>query len=116
MASLAVRTGSKEFIILGLLALGVHDHLEPWGIRVSTVALHFDASERIRANTREVFEEAAELLPDQAAQDIRSYLTRPVDKRTIEVMAYHATTAGDGFRYQRDIDPLAAMRKRRSNN
>jgi hypothetical protein len=104
MAILAVRTGEQEFIYLGLLALGVFGWLPPWGIRVEYVALHYDATKRIGVNTEHIFEKAAALLAEKVANDLRLYLRRPPQSKTLECMYFYTSTSGDGFRYKKYID------------
>jgi hypothetical protein len=111
MACLAVRTGDPEFIYLGLLALGIPGWLAPWGIRVETVTLHYDASKRIDVNPEYIFEKAASLLVSKVADELRLYLSRPTHLKTIECMYYYTSTNSDGFRYEKYVDGFRRIKR-----
>lgn len=102
MATMAVRHGDDELILLGLLALGA-DNLELGDERDSLliVPLHNDAALRIGADPVAIFERAAALLPEESASVLKSFPQRPDDTKTIQSMGYIASADADGFRYMR---------------
>jgi hypothetical protein len=101
-ASRAVRDHNEEFILLGLLALGIDD----WGTgdsrgRILLLPLHYDASLRIGVSPASIFEKAASLLGGEPADAYRSFLRRSERDRSLEAMGYVAGKDADGFRYIR---------------
>jgi hypothetical protein len=101
MASLAVRERQQELITLGLLALGVDGWRGDWRDNAVLISLHYDASQRIAADTGLLFEKAAALLSPKAANALRSFLRRSAADKTLEAMGYVVGTDSDGFRYKR---------------
>lgn len=101
MASLAVRDRNRELILLGLLAIGLDGWRDDWRDSASVVCLHYDASHRIGACAREIFQEAATSLPERPARALRSFLLRSEEDKAVGAMGYVATNDADGFRYKR---------------
>lgn len=101
MASLAVREHNKEYIFLGLLALGLDGWSNEWRDNAALVCLHYNAAQRIGLPPNGVFEEVAKLLPPKPAEGLRSYLRRSEEDKSLQAMGYILGTDGDGFRYQR---------------
>lgn len=101
MASLAVRDHNREYIFLGLLALGLDGWRFDWRENLLVVCLHYDAAKRIGLNPDELFEEAAKLLPNEASKGLQAFLRRPEKDKSLEAMGYVTTTDADGFRYER---------------
>ncbi|MHB1552238.1 MAG: hypothetical protein ACYDEU_08015 [Vulcanimicrobiaceae bacterium] len=100
MASLAVRDREKEYIVLGLLALGLDGWRGDWRDNATLVCLHYDAAQRIGLAPSSVFDEAAKLLPQKPAQALKSFLRRSAEDKSLATMGYLAG-ADDGFRYKR---------------
>jgi hypothetical protein len=101
MASLAVRERNQEFIILGLIALGVDGWRFDWRDNVLIVSLHFEAAERISASPEAIFAAAAQWLPEQPARGLRAFLGRSAHDKSLGAMGYVAGKDEGGFRYQR---------------
>jgi len=101
MASLAVREGDEECLLLGLVAAGI----APWHIdsRENTLilSLHFDAASRMNSRPDLMFEKAAALLPELSANALRLFLRRSARDKSIEAMGYVAAKGDGGFRYRR---------------
>ena len=103
MASFAVRLSSAEPCYLGLLALGIPGFVRGWRIDLTRLSCHVDALRRIRTDPKTVFERASQLLPANAAAELRLFLERPPRLQRIEAMYYAAIDGPDGFRYQQDL-------------
>ena len=101
MASLTVRERNQEFIILGLIALGVDGWRYDWRDNVLIVSLHFDAAQRINASPESIFEAAAQWLPEKPARGLRAFLDRSADDKSLAAMGYVVGNDEGGFRYRR---------------
>ena len=101
MASLAVRQRKEDFLVLGLLALGIDGCRADWRDNVLVMCLHYDAAQRIGASVDGVFAKAASLLPTKAADALRAFTHRAPEDKSLKAMGYIAGQDGDGFRYRR---------------
>lgn len=101
MASLAVRNHDREHLFFGLLALGLDDWRFDYRENLLALCLLYDAALRIGVCPDDVFEEAARLLPENAAKGLRAYLRRDERGKSLEVMGYVVGSDADGFRYKR---------------
>lgn len=99
MASLAVRERNPDHITLGLIALGLDGWRFDWRENAMIVWLHYDAAERIGSNAQELFDAAANVLPEKPAEVLRAFPSRP--DRSLELAEYVTTADSDGFRYKR---------------
>src|SRR5579885_505258 len=98
-ASLAVREEREELIFQGLLAVGLDGWRYDFRDCIVRLALLYDAAVRIGVAPEEVFERAATLLPPRSAAELRSFLLRAPEDRSLWVMGYKAGSDEDGFRY-----------------
>jgi len=104
MASLAVRERKSDFLFLGLVALGLAGGLEDWRQCLLRASLLFDAAQRIGSDPNPVFEKVAAVLPHQeTARELRQFLARPAEDKSIEAMGFAAGSDEQGFRYQRAL-------------
>lgn len=101
MASLAVRDHNREHLLLGLLALGLDGWRFDWRDNLLVVCLHYDAAQRLSLCPNALFENAAQMLSDQPANGLRSFLHRSQEDKCLDAMGYTVTADADGFRYQR---------------
>jgi hypothetical protein len=101
MASLTVRERNQEFIILGLIALGVDGWRYDWRDNVLIVSLHFDAAERISARPEAIFGAAAQWLPEKPARGLCAFLDRSAEDKSLTAMGYAVGNDEGGFRYRR---------------
>jgi hypothetical protein len=104
MASLAVRERKGDFLFLGLVALGLAGGLEDWRECLLRASLLFDAAQRIGSDPNPVFEKVAAVLPHQeTASELRQFLARSAEDKSIEAMGFAAGSDEQGFRYQRAL-------------
>jgi hypothetical protein len=101
MASLAVRDHNPEWIILGLLALGIDGWRGDWRDNAAIICLHYDAAKKLDIQIESTFEKAAVLLSMKAGNALRSFLRRSAEDKTLEAMGYVVGSDVDGFRYKR---------------
>lgn len=101
MASLAVRDRNREHILLGLIALGLDGWRDDWRDNATILCLHYDAARRIGVKPKDLFEEAAVMLPEKSANSLRSFPRRSEADKSLESMGYSVGADADGFRYQR---------------
>ncbi|HEY7297139.1 MAG TPA: hypothetical protein VH684_04305 [Xanthobacteraceae bacterium] len=101
MASRAVRERNSEYLLLGLLALGIEGGKVDRRDNLLLMPLHYDASRRIGANPNEIFENVARLIPGTGGQNIRAFLSRSERDKSLDVMGYVVGADDDGFRYAR---------------
>lgn len=104
MASLAVRERKGDFLFLGLVALGLAGGLEDWRQCLLRATLLFDAAQRIGSDPNPVFEKVAAVLPhEETASELRQFLARSAEDKSIEAMGFAAGSDEQGFRYQRAL-------------
>jgi hypothetical protein len=101
MASLAVRLGSRELVLLGLLALGIGGFSDDWRENTLVLCLHFNASIKIGVPPELPFEEAAKFLPAEVCVALASFLERSPEDQSLAAMGYKESNLSEGFRYQR---------------
>lgn len=101
MASLAVREANPDLITLGLVALGVDGWRRDWRDNAAIIALYYDAAQKLGTHPENAFEKAAALLPEKAANALRTFLRRSTEDKSLAAMGYVVGTDVDGFRYER---------------
>jgi hypothetical protein len=101
IASQAVRTNSRECILLGLIALGLDGWQGDWRDNTLLLCLHFDASIRVGVDPSSVFSEAARLLSPSVRDGLLKFTKRAPEDQTLEAMGYRTSADDDGFRYER---------------
>ena len=98
-AARAVRERSVELLLAGLVAVvvgGLHRNEREAFL---PMALLDDATARIGANHREVFDAAAEIVGNPGDINLMIWLGRAPQDRTPQSMGFAAADAPDGFRY-----------------
>jgi hypothetical protein len=100
MASRAVRESSTDWIVLGLVAIGLDGWSGDWRESVAILALHHDACERVGVSPGSVFAEAGRHLPLRVSEALSSFLQRDPGDRSLDSMLYVASSDEDGFRYK----------------
>jgi hypothetical protein len=100
MASRAVRERSREWIFLGLVALGLDGWRTDWRENVIVLALHYDACQRIGESAEGMFKEAGGVLPLNVSRALTSFLKRKPENQSLEAMRFIASADAEGFRYR----------------
>jgi hypothetical protein len=100
MASLGVRRKDRETLLLGLLALGLSGWREDQREAMVVLSLYFDAAQRIGVLPPALFGDAARLLSADVQTELRAFLSRGPEDRSLGAMRYRAGTDIDGFRYE----------------
>jgi hypothetical protein len=100
MASLGVRRKDRETLLLGLLAVGLSGWREDPREGMMVLSLFFDASQKVGEPPSSLFNDAASLLPAKIGSELRTFLRRSPEDRSLESMGYRVGTDADGFRYQ----------------
>ena len=101
MASLAIRENDTARIHHGLIALGLGMQGGDNRNIEMILSLHYDAARRLAGDANQLFEDAAQRLPAQAAQTLRMFAARIEDDKLPESMGYQSGHDADGFRYKR---------------
>lgn len=102
MASLAVRTGSLETVLSGVIALGLSESTEEdWRETVMVLSVLFRSVEKLGGDPRELFRTAGRVLNAGAAAHLLLYTRRAPENRQIEVMGYVETIDESGFIYKK---------------
>lgn len=102
MASLAVRRKDREILRLGLLALGLSGWRGDQREGLMVLSLFFDAAQRLGMLPSDLFADIARLLSAEVGVELRAFLSRAPEDRSVEAMGYHAGKDVDGFRYEYD--------------
>jgi hypothetical protein len=102
MASLAVRNRDRNTLLLGLLAVGISGWRDDPRDGMMLLSLFFDAAQRLGVPPSSLFNDAGTLLPVDIGSELRAFLNRSPEDRSIRVMGYSDGNDADGFRYQYD--------------
>jgi hypothetical protein len=101
MATLAVRIQDVEYVILGLIALGIDGWKDDCRDNMVLLCLHNDATIRLGMSTDIVFCQAGEYLTIATAEAVMLFLERSANDKSLESMGYVVGEDTDGFRYRR---------------
>lgn len=102
MASKSVRTGSKEDLFRGLLALGLDGWNNDWRDNLVLLALYADASSRIHISLESLFSDASKFMPLNVINAFRAFIKRNEKDKSLDAMGYEVSQDSDGFRYRRN--------------
>ena len=100
MASLSVRTKDEHLIVEGLEALAIASHFMYFKEVLPIVSLLYRSTQKIGANTIEVFEAISDYGPP-FLRLIEEYFQRDEKDQSIDAMGYVESHDETGFRYAR---------------
>ena len=101
MANLAVRSGTREPLENGLLAVALEAARVDWREDILILSLLYRSASKVGINAEELFRGAAGSAVGELATIIRDFPSRPEASRSIEAMGYRESTSPEGFTYQR---------------
>jgi len=101
MASLGVTEKSRVRLLEGLIALVLEDYRggDPKD-NIMILPLLYHAAEKIGADARELFSEAASYASNKAARQILDFPQRNPRDKSLDAFFYEEIDGADGFRYK----------------
>ncbi len=101
MASLAVRSVAKNYLLDALVALDAAGWLAEVRDNLMVLSLINDAATRIGLIPGELFAEIIPFISTESANSFQTFLKRSAMDKSIEAMGYQATWNDEGFIYER---------------
>ena len=101
MASFAVRQCDADFLVLGLIAIGLDGWRSDWRENVLVLPLFYDAATRLGVSPELTFGKTYAFLSERVVNGLEGFLRRFPHDRSLAVMGYEAGADDQGFRYIR---------------
>jgi hypothetical protein len=101
MASFAVREHDEDFLVLGLIAVGLDGWRYDWRENVLKLPLFYDAATRLGVSPEVIFSKTYAFLSEKVVTGLEGFLRRSPHDKSLAVMGYIAGSDDQGFRYIR---------------
>jgi hypothetical protein len=101
MASFAVRERDADFLVLGLIAVGLDGWRYDWRENLLIIPLFYDAATRLGVSPEITFGKTYPFLSEKVVNALEAFLRRSPHDRSLAVMGYKAGADDQGFRYIR---------------